>query len=252
MDFKKWMFPDMPESATFEGWDEWDAIAKQSKLKWLLADTIPTWYSMTFVHPYEQAVSKFKNKYIRKHTQINITSLKKGEWYDSDTRLLHGMFQLLVDFVELEKAHMQIVLCEKNTTWRMRSPKYRSPSMGIKYLDWEISLSKEEGGLNQAKNAKQIKALYLWWIARSSRVEPMDVKGSMGMSTNEFYDSSADEYKNTEKVTSMFVQIDRKKDKEPELYESVNKACNDAEKKYEKEDEQMLIKLVKVRKSLWT
>jgi hypothetical protein len=50
----------------------------------------------------------------------------------------------------------------------------------------------------------------------------------------------------------MFAQIDRRKDKEPELYESVNKACDDVEIKYEKEDEQMLIKLVKIRKSLWT
>ena len=30
------------------------------------------------------------------------------------------------------------------------------------------------------------------------------------------------------------------------------KLCNDAEENYDKEDEQMLIKLVKIRKSLWT
>jgi hypothetical protein len=80
----------------------------------------------------------------------------------------------------------------------------------------------------------------------------MDARGSMGMSTNEFYDVMDDDKNNKDRVSSMFARIDRRKDKEPELYKSVNKAYEDAEKKYEKEDEQMLIKLVKIRKSLWT
>jgi hypothetical protein len=253
VDFKKYLFPDMPEAASMEDWDEWNNNAMKSKFKWFIADIVPTWFAVTFQYRYENFISKLKSKYIRKHNLIKINSLKDDEWYDTDTRLMHGMFQLIVDFVELEKSHMQIVLSEENTTRRMRKVNYRSAEMGIKYLDWEISLKKEESGLNQAKNAKTIKELFVWWkYDRPMRVEPMDVKGSMGMSTNTFYDAMEDDKNDSDRVSSMFARIDRKKDKEPELYKSVNKACDDAEKKYDKEDEQMLIKLVKIRKSLWT
>jgi hypothetical protein len=253
VDFKKWLFPTMPDAATMEEWDEWNNVAEQSKLKWFIADTVPTWFAVTFQYRYENLVTSLKSKYIRKHNLIKINSLKDDEWYDTDTRMMHGMFQLLVDFVELEKSHMQIMLSEKNTTRRMRKVNYRSAEMGLKYLDWEISLKKEEGGTNQSKHAKIIKELFIWWkFNRPMRTEPMEVKGSMGMSANEFYSDMGDDKNDSDRVSSMFARIDRRKDKEPDLYKSVNKACDDAEVKYAKEDEQMLIKLVKIRKSLWT
>jgi len=251
VDFRRWLFPSMPEAATMEEWDKWNNTARQNKLKWFLADTVPTWFAVTFQYRYENAISKLKSKYIRKHNLIKINSLKDDEWYDTDTRMMHGMFQLLVDFVELEKSHMQIMLFEDNPPRYMRKAKYRSAEMGINYLDWEISLSKEEGELNQSKNAKQIKELFVWWkYDRPTRIDPMDVKGSMGMSTNEFYSDMHDDKNDNGKVSSKFVQIDRRKDKEPELYKSVNTAYDDADVNYKKEDEQMLIELVKLRKSL--
>jgi hypothetical protein len=249
VDFKKWLFPTMPDAASMEDWHKWNNIAMKSKFKWFIADTVPTWFAVTFRYRYENFIGKLKSKYIRKHNLIKINSLKDDQWYDTDTRLMHAMFQLLVDFVELEKSHMQIMLSEDDAPRYMRKVNYRSAEMGLKYLDWEISLPKEEGGLDQSQNAKTIKELFVWWkYSRTSRIKPMDVKGSMDMSTNTFYDVVDD----NDRVSSMFTRIDRRKDKEPELYKSVNKACNDAEKKYEKEDEQMLIKLVKIRKSLWT
>jgi len=161
---------------------------------------------------------------------------------------MHGMFQLLVDLVELDKAHLQIVFSEDSPPKYMNKANYRSVEMGMKYIDWEISLGKE-GGKNQSKNAKKIKDLYIWWTdKRPKRTDLMDVKGSMGISNNEYYEDTTSD--KTGRAT--FVQIGRKKDESPELYESVNKAYNDAEEVYEKEDEKMLIQLVKLRKYLWT
>lgn len=242
VDFKQRLFPDMPESATTEEWNEWNDKAKQYKFKWFIADTVPDWLVSTFTYPYER-VSKLMNKYIRKHSQINITTLKDNEWYDTETRMLHGMFQLLVDYVELEKAHVQIIFKEKDTPMYMRNTYYRSGIMGLKYLDWEVSLGKKAKEFsNQSKNAKIVRDLYIWWTStRPQRTDVMDVKGSMGVSTNEFY--------NDEETLS---SIGRRKDKEPELYEDVNKAYEDAEKAYKEEDEKMLIKLIKIRDSLWT
>jgi len=242
---KKKLFPDMPDAATMEDWEVWKNSAKQHKVKWFFAETVPDWFSFTFVYPYERVVSKLKNKYIRKHNQINITSLKNDEWYDTDTRMMHGMFQLLVDFVELEKAHMQIIFGEENAPRYMRKAKYRSAEMGLKYLAWESELGKD-GGKDQSKRAKQVRDLYVWWKHdRPARIDLMDVKGDMDVSTNEFYSDTNDD-------AISFTALDRKKDREPELFKSVNKAYEDAEKSYNKEDEQMLIKLIKLRKHLWT
>ncbi len=245
IDFKKRLFPDMPDAASMEEWEVWNNNAKKSKLKWFFADTIPSWFSVTFSYRYTNFTSKLKSKYIRKHNLIRINSLKDDEWYNTDTRMMHGMFGLLVDFVELEKAHMQVIFSEEDAPRYMRKANYRNGDLGLKYLDWEISLGKE-GGMNQSKNAKQIKALYLWWkYERPLRTELMDVKGSMGISTNEFYSDTYDD-------AISFTALGRKIDKNPELYKDVNEAYNNAEKKYEKEDEQMLTKLIKIRKSLWT
>jgi len=247
VDFKKRLFPDMPDAASMEEWDVWNNNAMKSKFKWFIVDTVPTWFAVTFQYRYEHFISKLKSKYIRKHNLIKITTLEDDEWYDTNTRLMHGMFQLLVDFVELEKAHMQVIFGEENAPRYMRKANYRNGIMGLKYLDWEITLGKE-GGKDQSKNAKIVRDLYIWWTGvRPQREDLMDVKGSMGVSTNEFYDSDT-----SKDSMGVFADFGRKKDNEPDLYKDVNKAYEDAEKKYNKEDEQMLIKLVKIRKSLWT
>lgn len=244
---KERLFPDMPHAATPQEWHEWNNKAKESKFKWFIAETVPSWFAITFQYPYENFTSKLKNKYVRKHNLIKIESLKDDEWYDTDTRMMHGMFQLLVDFVELEKAHMEIVFNMKNPPKYMLKANYRSASAGLKYLEWESNLGKE-GGKDQAKNAKITRDLYVWWkFDRPARLDLMDVKGSMGVSTNEFYDTHS-----TGDPMDMFGSIDRRKDKEPELYKDVNKAYEDAKKAYNKEDEKMLTQLIKLRKSLWT
>ena len=245
---KKWFFQDMPEAATPEEWDEWNTQAQANKVRWFFAKILPDWFVSVFIYPYENIRSKLKNKYIRKYNLIKIHSLKATEWHSTDSRLMHGMFQLLVDLVELEKAHLQIVFSEDNLPKYMYKANYRSAKMGMKYIDWEISLGKE-GGINQSKNAKKIKDLYIWWAdARPKRTDLMNVKGPMGVSTNEYYEDTTSD--KTGRAT--FSHIGRKKDENPELYESVNKAYNDAEEMYEKEDEKMLIQLIKLRKYLWT
>ena len=219
-----------------------------NKARWFFAETLPDWFASVFVYPYERITSKLSNKYIRKYNVIKIHSLKATEWHSTDSRLMHGMFQLLADLVELEKAHLQIVFGEEKTPKYMHKANYRSAEMGLKYIDWEISLGKE-GGVNQSKNAKKIKELYIWWTdTRPKRTDLMDVKGSMGISNNEYYEDDVSD----KTGKAIFSHIRLKKDEDPKLYESVNKAYNDAEKAYEKEDEKMLIQLVKLRKYLWT
>ena len=256
---KKWLFQGMPEADGLVAgewdqyaaeWDKWVTKAQKNKIRWFFIETLPD-FLYRFVWAYERTVSQLKYKYIWKLNLIKIHSLTATEYHSTGDRLMHGMFQLLVDLVELHKAQQQIVWREDKAPRYMVKEKLRSPEMGIKYLDWEISLSEEDGGPNQAKNAKQIKALHLWWtVTRVNRTDPVDIKGSMGVSTNECYggDMHLESKKSSTTIWREFAH--NASDKDDEVYVSAGKALDDAQAEYDEEDDKMLYQLIKLRKHL--
>lgn len=46
-----------------------------------------------------------KLRFVHRTHLINVRAVTPGTWCDRDYRLFHGMFQVLVDFVELELTH---------------------------------------------------------------------------------------------------------------------------------------------------
>lgn len=90
----------------------------------------------------------------------------------------------------------------------------------------------------QATNAKEIYDLYMWWtVERPKRVEPMDATGWTEYCNRRRSDDEDDFF------------LDRKDgvDTSPML-----DAMHKMEEAYEKEDEEMMIRLIKVRRALWT
>ncbi len=86
------------------------------------------------------------------------TGLKPGEYYDLDHRIVHGLFNELVDFVEIECARFA----------NRAEKKYiikngRSAEAGLDYIDWSSTEKIDIG--------EKIKELYFWWKIRSSRPE---------------------------------------------------------------------------------
>ncbi len=165
------------------------------------------------------------------------TYLQPG-YYDADERILNSNFSILVDFIEIEKAWMN--------TWSDRSKycklswfdkkfrRFRSPEDGISYLNWEI----EHTEANQAKAAKEMMDLYTWWkVTRPNREYPFVVSG--------YYDLFPD---NSESDNF----FDRSNILSSKKAKAVFKKIRKIEDGYDKEDENMLIRLMKVRKSMWT
>ena len=159
---------------------------------------------------------------INRYNKIEIPSLAPG-YYDKDTQMLHGMFDLLVDYVECELGWMQLFFSKtekKNVPWWQTFKSYRNKHtrrLGIKHLNWKIKLS--DGSSNnkngyQAQTAKEQKELYLWWKdIRPKRKNPY----------------SAPDYNSTRW-----------------------KQAWDISEGYYKEDTKMLVRLVKIRQHLWT
>lgn len=166
------------------------------------------------------------------------TDLKPG-YYDIDTRILHSNFSLLVDFVEIEKASLQYFFASyeeaknKSRVSFNKLTKEQKKELGLQYLNWEIENDEEFFPKQQKVSAKEIKNLYLWWTeVRPSRIDPYDK-----------YEEELD------KMSSPLGTMSEKdKKKLINLYKKIGKL----EDQYEKEDDAMLIRLMNVRRNLWT
>ena len=113
----KHYFYDMPDALPWGGWTKWDAVTKKKHpISWIFLDTIPDFISDCY-RPIRDAYYHLKCKYVLKHHHIKIdvgrffvgndwnadNPLRNYHWLDTDTKILFGNFQILVDFVEKEK-----------------------------------------------------------------------------------------------------------------------------------------------------
>lgn len=140
---------------------------------------------------------------------LKIHSLEKG-WCDKDMVLLHAAFQILVDFMELEKPE--------------------------EVIDWSWNQDHRTAW-------KEIKALYSWWkYKRPKRADPLDKSGlkHAPISFEDVQDGA---------LTKRLV-FGRKEDY-PEFYAAL-KESDRLEKKWEKEDQKNLHRLIEIRRFLWT
>jgi hypothetical protein len=103
------------------------------------------------------------------HSTLHIPSLKRGDWYDVDTKMFEAMFTLLCEYVENECAHMMLMDTEKYSLftrlkhrWLPRNlRKPFSRKLGLEYLDWMISVP--ECSQYQVDMNTMTKDLYLWY-----------------------------------------------------------------------------------------
>jgi hypothetical protein len=160
------------EKPAFLGWDEWGQWRSDTKstrpFAYFVMETIPDKFDdvKRFVlKPIEIIRSFVHYRFINRYHILD-TGLGPGYW-DGDSRLLHGAFNLLVDFVEVDKAWMNSIWNTETQhkipwycrTW-IRFKKYRSAESSIEYLKWEMTLT---DSLHQKHAAEEIWILYNWW-----------------------------------------------------------------------------------------
>lgn len=233
--------------------EEWDAYreAHQHKFTYWLTDTAFDWLQDVVYLPYDiwdNVRYRTKNRFFYK-LHVLPTRLTPGNYYEAGTRLMHGMFELLVDFVELEKAKRQAWSREgfKKSLWfrifDFTTP--RSRKLGEEYLKWEISLSEpnvDEWGNDmsspiQAQVAKEISEIYTWWKdVRPNRPDPHDVSGWSEICE--------------ERGTRGMFSHNQTEEQQQKTSEALAR-LDTIEKQYADEDEQMMIRLVRIRQSLW-
>jgi len=237
-----------PEAETTQGWKLWKntTIAAHPWIYTLVEDWLDNIQDVVYFpyDVYDNIRLYLRNRFITRSHLIN-TKLKPGQWHETDEKLLHGMFELLVDFVEIEKAHMHN-WCkpyqEKPWYLRWRSLRWgvnRSRENGLAYLDWEKTLTDDGRHFTtQALAAYEQEALYLWWKdVRPNRPDPYDITG---------WTAYNDKLGPTE-----FLDRELNDEDSKEMHRLSQKVW-DLEESWNEEDEQMLTRLIKLRRTLWT
>lgn len=226
--FANWIRGDKkPFALEWNEWDKWhDDQKKQQPFRYWLSEKFLNKLQDVICFPldvYRTIKIYIRNRYIDKIQYLH-TGLKPGEYYDLDHRILHGLFNELVDFVELELAH----LSKWDKDKKYKFVKGRCQQAQDDYFEWANNLKHDGKLTDQAKGSRKIQQLYNWWkFERPNRKEPYG-DPSLG---------DIDEI------------LDNKKfKKKKQLY----KKAYDLEKEYDDEDTKMLIELIKVRNHLWT
>ena len=232
-------------SGTSEEWVDWETKTKTlyPKTYWFCEEFLDKAQDvMMFPYDvYDTIRIYIRNRFFCK-THIIATGLRKGEYHEVSDTLLYGMFNVLVDFVEIEKAHMELISHSElpRPFWSkfrfLRFFEIRSKQLGLAYLDWEMSL--EDGCSHQAISAKEIVELYNWWtITRPNRFCSYEVSGYNQFLEDHPYEGIA------------------RKDRDPLVIEEQNRLSDiqsKIEEQYWDEDTKMLTKLIEIRGHLWT
>ena len=255
-----------PQALPWGEWEQWDReLQSRRPLAFWLTETLPDWLEKPaewLVDPVSNLKYHLRNRFVTK-THYLRTGLQPGQWHEFDTRLVHGLFTELVNFVEIEKAHMQVIWGKREDWKKYRAPwwrrthwlrwgEWRCPQAGLDYLNWEAALTTEADWYDdplhpdigqptpQALNAREILALYDWWVRQ--RPQRPDVHDASGWS------AICDEIR--AKYQNIFAEVT-----DEDLRARQNLALtrsHELEQQYEDQDTDMLIRLIKIRGSLWT
>lgn len=256
-----------PHAETSRGWRVWNEMAKKTHpvRYWIAEELLDRVQS--FIRSPIDALYGIKyyinNRWVtRTHClTAHPRDIRPGHWMDVGYRFLPCLFNELVDFVEIELAWWQIAWNDAGkqkyaapfwaTGW-FRWRTWRCPQAGLDNLDWQSKLTYDEEWIGaddpkynqptpQAIAAKEILELYLWWkFDRPKRPDPHDAGGWTAICANrrlEFGDSLDWEGETAEQRAEARRALD---------------LTNKIEEQYEAEDEAMMIRLIKIRRALWT
>lgn len=259
-------------AGTSDEWNKWESDAKgYNPIRYWLAEEGLD-YLQNIVYYVPDKIYSFKyffnNRFVtRTHClTAHPRDIKPGSWRDVGDRFLPCLFNELVDFVEIELAWWHIAW-DTEARKKYKAPfwasgwfrwrTWRCPQAGLDNLDWQRSLVfTESDGLKpddpkigkptpQAVKAQEILDLYNWWTnTYRNRPDPMDASGWTA-----YCEACRNELGNG---SVMAMLSDKKSPALKKQGDKAHKLLQKLENDYEKEDEAMMIRLIKVRHGLWT
>jgi hypothetical protein len=256
---------DKLKMGTGKEWNQWRRAAQETHpiRYWIVEEGLD--YLQNFVNWPMDRIHDVRyyinNRWITRSHALTAhpRDIKPGNWCDVGNRFLPCLFNELVDFVEVETAWHHCLWDEaareqygvpwSRSFFRFRT--WRCPEAGIDHLKWAMTLTNEEfleedekhlaEPTRQALAAKEILELYTWWKeVYPQRPDPHDAGG-----WSEYCE-------NRRRNGYDFFDMEDRTPEEAEMAKTALDRTREIEDAYEKEDTEMLVRLIKVRDSLWT
>lgn len=259
---------------TSEEWDEWTdkAIAKSKVRYWLADEGLGMLQDAFMFIPDKLYAVKyyFNNRFITRTHALTAhpRDIKPGTWRDVGDRFLPCLFNELQDFVEVELAWWHLAWNNEERA-KYKAPWYnfgwfrvrgwRCKQAGLDNLEWQRNLTWSADEVkagspslgkptDQAVKAQEILDLYVWWTeTRPARPDPYEASGWTA-----YCESKRLRAETEGKKYSIFSGMNDKTAAEKKASAKALKILHKMEADYEKEDEDMMIRLIKVRRGLWT
>jgi hypothetical protein len=254
---------------TSEEWHEWEDRAKREhSVRWWLAeeglDKLQTFIMWPVDKLYDLKYYVNNRWVTRTHAlTAHPRDIRPGSWCDVGNRFLPCLFNELVDYVEVELAWWHIAWADKTEKQKYKAPfwatgwfrwrVWRCPQAGLDNLAWQMSLtnvdycdpkSSDYGqSTPQAERAREILELYKWWTETyRNRPDAMEASG-----WSAYCDAMREKYPG-----SLFSGLNSKDPQDRKASNKAHRLLQKIETAYEKEDEAMMIRLIRVRQALWT
>jgi hypothetical protein len=251
---------------TSDGWHEWETEAKRYHpvRYWIAEEALDAiqnfiWWPVDSIYDVKYYIN---NRWVTCTHSLtaHVRDIRPGTWCDVGNRFLPCLFNELVDFVEIETAWSHIAWDDearkkyKAPFWAsgwFRWRTWRCPQAGLDHLDWAMTLTNEEWleegekhkaePTGQAIRAKEIKELYIWWTTvYPNRPDPHDASG-----WSAYCDAKRDLNEGRLFGSKETAELRKQGNKALKLSQKIEAA-------YDKEDTEMMIRLIKARDSLWT
>jgi len=168
-------------------------------------------------------------------------------YMDTRDRLLYSLMQCVVDYVEVENAMMYLFcfsdakkeLSLKDKIFYYLPLPFRSAKLGMKYLEEEIKT--DDVNDFQRIRAEVTLEVYKWWkLIRPYRQDPYTA----------FDEPLVTPIINKVNLDLPFTEVSYTEEESKLLNEHYSK-INELETKYDKEDNEMMHKIINIRLSMW-
>jgi hypothetical protein len=226
--------PPRPISATMQEWNVFDKNQKKHFNKLEIVESLLDKLQNIWMFPgdvYHTIYVYIRNRFVHK-IHVLRTDLKPGKYAEYETRLLHGMFNSFVEFIEDEQTL-------DNLKWEMTlTNKYQ-------WLPEEEAKQQSDYGAldSQAITAMEKMTLYTWWkVTRPTRVDGYIASG---------YKAFSESCKTDDDNVFSFI-VEESDTNNSKIRLELRAKWREIDEQQDQEDEDMMIRLIKLRGNLWT
>lgn len=255
-----------PYALEWGKWDDWkEETKKKHPIGFFFTETLPDiieWIPEHSIDYVDKARYYVVNRFNNSHCLTS--TLKKGSYHEFSERMFYSLFDSFVNFIETEEAYMHVSFSKEEDRKKYNIPwwfqyrffrwigRWNSTQAAIDHIKWEMTLDVYDpsdphwvSSPYQAESAREKMALYTWWKhVRPLRLDSWEESGMSAFTKKmeEKYGENIFGFASSPTLTAT----------ERRTYDKLSQDKNHLEESWFDEDTDMMIRLIRIRRNLWT